>query len=216
MAASSSSPGAASKLVSRALRAAEDGDGELLAVVAGVAVAADQRDAVGGAGGPHAVEQRPGGVEVAAPERVHHRERAAAHGGDVAGVDHDAAPAREPGQRPDEAAEEALDREQQPAIPVRDGGAVVADAHRPAGQLEALQQRRQVGLVREPARLAQRRRQRLQCCDRTIRSPGGSAAGSAVGRSVQRVRPPRQVAEPGRSRRSGRTAGGAPTGRTSG
>ena len=88
-------------------------------------------------------------LAVAREQRVHHRERPSPHGGDVGKVDHDAAPAGEIRLAHNEGGQEALDGEQQPAVAVRDRGAIVADAHGAAGQSQRFDDGSDVLLVQQ-------------------------------------------------------------------
>ncbi len=115
---------------------AEHGDREAAPIRARIGVAADDRYAVGLGPGLQPRQDRHCPGLVGRPERVYDRDGAAPHGGDVAQVDHDAAIAGEPRIGGDEAVDEAFDRKEQEAVPVRNGGAIVADRDGAPGPLE--------------------------------------------------------------------------------
>ena len=82
-----------------------------------------------------------------APQGVDHGDRAAAHRGDVAEVDHYPAPAGKARVVRDEGVEEPLDGKQQVAVAVGNRRAIVAVRH--SADLEPPDDGRDVGLVRE-------------------------------------------------------------------
>ena len=112
-----------------------------------VGVAADDRNAVARRRLLQALEHGPGGRVVRGPERVDHRGRAAAHGRDIAEVDHHAAIAGEPGLGRHEGVDEAFDREKRVAVAVRDRGAVVADRNRRRFEAERRDRTRDIALA---------------------------------------------------------------------
>ncbi len=153
-------------------RPAEHRDREVAGGRAGVGVAADHRDAVERGGVGQAGQDRVCGPGLPGPEGVDDGERAPAHGGDVAQVDHDPAIAREVRIVGHEAVEEALDGQQQVPVAVGDRRAIVADRHGrvPAPEPEPPHHRVDVALVADPAGLADLAGQRPDV------DPGGHAA----------------------------------------
>ena len=109
------------------VRPAEDRDRQTAPIRARVGVAADDRNAIGRGPGLESCQDRCGQGLVGRPERVDDRDGPPAHGRDVAEIDHDAAIAGEPRVGCDEAVDEAFDCEEQEAVPVRNGGAIVPD-----------------------------------------------------------------------------------------
>jgi hypothetical protein len=88
------------------------------------------------------------GGRISAPDRVHHRDRAAAHGGDVRQVHHHAAIAGELRIGGDEFGHEAFDGKQQKAIAIGDGGAIVSDLDRGIGtEIQGFQNRCDIALM---------------------------------------------------------------------
>ncbi len=132
-------------------------------IAAGIAVPANDRHAIGRGGRRHALEHFGGFGHAVAPDGVHHGQRAATHGIDVADIDHHRAIAREPRLGIDEIPDHAFDRKQQVAIMVGNGGTIVAHRHRlpeiAHAARQRIAQRRQhagdVGLVAKAAAGAQ-------------------------------------------------------------
>ena len=143
-------------------RAAQHSDGELRLRRPQVGVTANDRHAIGFGGRAQPVENS-GGVGFAIrPKRIHHRQRPPTHRRDVGEIDHDAAPAGEPGIGGDERVEEAFNSKQQMPIPVRDRRAIVPNRNGGSGESEPFCDDADIRLRRESRACAQRARKLLE------------------------------------------------------
>ena len=114
-------------------------------------MAADHRNGERFGGGAQALQDRLSGV-AGRPDGVYNGDGAAAHGGDVGDVHHDAAPPGEPGIGGDKLIDETFDRQQQVAVSVGDRGAIVADTDGIArGEAQLVRDARDIGLCGDTA-----------------------------------------------------------------
>jgi hypothetical protein len=128
-------------------RPAENRDGELRPIGAIIAMSAHDRHAITTRCRLQSLENLRARFRPSAPQRIDDRQRPSAHGVDVADVDHHAAIAGEPRRSADEILDEALDREQQIAVAIRDGGAIITDRHRRHGMIGTLKHAQDFGDV---------------------------------------------------------------------
>jgi hypothetical protein len=150
-------------------------------------MSADDRYAVERGRLGQAGEDRGRRRRVPAPKGVDDRKRAPAHGRHVAEIDHDPAIAGEVRIGGDEAVDEALDGQQQVAVAIGNGGAIVA--HRYRGVAVAQSQARNdgidVALVRDAARIPDLARQGLEIDGRghhaALRKVTSPCSGSCIG-----------------------------------
>ncbi len=108
-------------------------------------MAADDRYSIAGCGCPHAGQHGGGTCFAVRPDGIDHRDRPAAHCGDIGNIHHHAAPAGKPRLGRDEFVHEAFDGEKQIAVAVRQGCAVVSHRNVAAGKAKGAADRADIG-----------------------------------------------------------------------